>query len=185
MRAAHIADVRHGLAAELRRSRHPPSRHDKLAFAIRCSADDRRELIGEDTREQGQVACVVMPRSKPIADRGLAFGEAVKTTHRSSITFESGPSQQRVCAGRNDSAPTERIVAQSSCVAGFRVTFMSRVAKRSAARPIKTSRPRTRQIASPLPGWIPPQLCQPVETAPLYQVSLIRTHGPNRAGRAT
>src|SRR5271156_845684 len=43
---------------------------------------------------------------------------------------------------------------------------MSRVVKRSAAGAIKTSRPRAPQIASPLPGRIPPQLCQPVETAP-------------------
>jgi hypothetical protein len=33
-----------------------PARHDKLAFAICCSADDRRELIVEDTREQRQIA---------------------------------------------------------------------------------------------------------------------------------
>ena len=43
---------------------------------------------------------------------------------------------------------------------------MSRVVKRSATEAIKTSRLRARQIASPLPRWIPPQLCQPVETAP-------------------
>jgi hypothetical protein len=42
---------------------------------------------------------------------------------------------------------------------------MSRVVKRSAREAIKTSR-RARQIASPLPRWIPPQLCEPVETAP-------------------
>src|SRR6202521_899750 len=45
--------------------------------------------------------------------------------------------------------------------------FMSRVVKRSAARAVKTSEPRGRQNAtSPLPRWIPPQLCQPVENAP-------------------
>ena len=44
---------------------------------------------------------------------------------------------------------------------------MSRVAKRSVAGAIKTSVPRGRQDApSPLPSWIPPQLCQPVEKAP-------------------
>jgi bifunctional non-homologous end joining protein LigD len=42
---------------------------------------------------------------------------------------------------------------------------MSRVVKRSTTEAIKTCR-RARQIASPLPRWIPPQLCQPVETAP-------------------
>ena len=40
-------------------------------------SDDRRELIVEDTREQRQIACIVVPRAKPIADRRLAFGEAV------------------------------------------------------------------------------------------------------------
>jgi ATP-dependent DNA ligase len=44
---------------------------------------------------------------------------------------------------------------------------MSRVVKRSVARTIKASVPRGRLGApSPLPRWIPPQLCQPVENAP-------------------
>jgi ATP-dependent DNA ligase len=43
---------------------------------------------------------------------------------------------------------------------------MSCVAKRSATKAIKSGRPRAHQVASPLPRWIPPQLCQPVETAP-------------------
>ncbi len=44
---------------------------------------------------------------------------------------------------------------------------MARVVKRSAAEAIKTSASRARQDApSPLPHWIPPQLCQPVEIAP-------------------
>jgi bifunctional non-homologous end joining protein LigD len=44
---------------------------------------------------------------------------------------------------------------------------MPRVVKRSAAGAIKTSESRGRQDAtSPLPRWIPPQLCQPVENAP-------------------
>ncbi len=42
---------------------------------------------------------------------------------------------------------------------------MSRVARRSAAEAIKTGRP-PKEAAAPLPRWIPPQLCQPVETAP-------------------
>jgi DNA ligase D-like protein (predicted ligase) len=44
---------------------------------------------------------------------------------------------------------------------------MSRVAKRSSAEFIKTSGPRESESAPPpVPRWIPPQLCQPVETAP-------------------
>ncbi len=43
---------------------------------------------------------------------------------------------------------------------------MSRVAKRSAAEATNTG-PRKRNAAvSPPPRWIPPKLCQPVETAP-------------------
>jgi DNA ligase D-like protein (predicted ligase) len=68
---------------------------------------------------------------------------------------------------------------------------MSSVVKRSAPEVIKTSRPRARQIASPLPGWIPPQLCQPVETAPsgpqwLHEIKLdgFRMSGRIEGGRA-
>jgi DNA ligase D-like protein (predicted ligase) len=44
---------------------------------------------------------------------------------------------------------------------------MSRVVKRSAGGAVKTSQPGGRQDAlSPLPRWIAPQLCQPVENAP-------------------
>ena len=44
---------------------------------------------------------------------------------------------------------------------------MPRIVERSVAGAIKTSVPRGRQAApSPLPSWIPPQLCQPVENAP-------------------
>src|ERR1700693_2689051 len=44
---------------------------------------------------------------------------------------------------------------------------MPLVVKRPAAEAIKTTGPRGRQDApSPLPRWIAPQLCQPVETAP-------------------
>ena len=43
---------------------------------------------------------------------------------------------------------------------------MSRVVKRSVAEAIKTGSPRARQTAAPLPEWVAPQLCQPVETAP-------------------
>ena len=45
--------------------------------------------------------------------------------------------------------------------------FMSRVVKRSGAEATETGRPRRpKDAALPLPRWIPPQLCQPVETAP-------------------
>jgi bifunctional non-homologous end joining protein LigD len=40
---------------------------------------------------------------------------------------------------------------------------MSRLVKRSAREASKSTPPRPR--ASPLPRWIPPQLCQPVEIA--------------------
>ena len=44
---------------------------------------------------------------------------------------------------------------------------MSRVVKSLAPRAVKSSKPRGRQNAtSPLPRWIPPQLCQPVDKAP-------------------
>jgi bifunctional non-homologous end joining protein LigD len=51
---------------------------------------------------------------------------------------------------------------------------MSRVVKRSTAEAIKT---RASHARSPLPRWIPPQLCQPVEIAPsgpewLHQIKL-------------
>jgi hypothetical protein len=36
--------------------RHAPPRHDELAFAICSVANDWRELIGENTREQEQIA---------------------------------------------------------------------------------------------------------------------------------
>jgi ATP-dependent DNA ligase len=44
---------------------------------------------------------------------------------------------------------------------------MSRVVMRSAAEAIKTASPRAcKGSPSPPPRWIPPQLCQLVETAP-------------------
>ena len=63
------------LAAILRRPRHVPKRHDKLALAVGAAA--RRHLVGEDAREQRQIAGSVMPGAKPVADRGLTLGEAV------------------------------------------------------------------------------------------------------------
>jgi bifunctional non-homologous end joining protein LigD len=55
---------------------------------------------------------------------------------------------------------------------------MSRVVKRSLAGAIKTGEPRGRQDAtSPLPSWIPPELCQLVGKTPsgpqwLYEIKL-------------
>jgi bifunctional non-homologous end joining protein LigD len=44
---------------------------------------------------------------------------------------------------------------------------MPHVVKRSTSDPVKSSGSRRRQDAqSPLPRWIPPQLCQPVQIAP-------------------
>ena len=43
---------------------------------------------------------------------------------------------------------------------------MSRVVKLSAAAVVKTSGRLRDKAAAPLPAWITPQLCQPVETAP-------------------
>jgi ATP-dependent DNA ligase len=62
-----------------------------------------------------------------------------------------------------DAEPFRR--AHLGVARSFEVLVMSPVVKRSAAGPIKTSAPRARQDA-PLPRWIPPQLCQLVETAP-------------------
>jgi DNA ligase D-like protein (predicted ligase) len=42
---------------------------------------------------------------------------------------------------------------------------MARIAKPSVTQALKTG-PRARQGSAPLPRWIPPQLCQSVETAP-------------------
>ena len=69
------------LAAKLRRSRHAPARHDKLAFAVGPDANDRRELIGEDTWKQRQIAGAIVPRAKPDADGRLAFGQGVEVAH--------------------------------------------------------------------------------------------------------
>ena len=82
MRASDVADIRDRRAAELRRAGHSPPRHDKLTLAVRATPNDRRHLVGEDSREQRQVARSIMRRAKPIADRGLAFSQAVEVAHR-------------------------------------------------------------------------------------------------------
>jgi hypothetical protein len=81
VRAIQVADVRDRLTVELRRCRHAPAGHDELAFAICSVANDRRELIGEDAREERQIAGAIVPRAKPVADGRLAFGQGVEITH--------------------------------------------------------------------------------------------------------
>ena len=81
MRAEDVADICDWLAAILRRPRHAPARHDQLAIVVGADAHDRRHLVGEDPREQRQIAGSVVPFAKPIADRGLTLGEAVKVAH--------------------------------------------------------------------------------------------------------
>jgi hypothetical protein len=51
MGAADIANVGDRCAAELRRTRHPPPRHNKLALAVCSIANDRSHLVGKDARE--------------------------------------------------------------------------------------------------------------------------------------
>jgi hypothetical protein len=53
---------------------HSPARHDKLALAVDSDANDRRNLVWEDGRQQRQVARAIVQRAKPIADCRLAFG---------------------------------------------------------------------------------------------------------------
>jgi hypothetical protein len=81
VRARDFADVCERLAAELRRSRHAPTRHDQLALTIRAAAHDRSHLVGDDAREQRRIAGAVMAGAKPLADRSLPFGEAVKVAY--------------------------------------------------------------------------------------------------------
>ena len=55
MWAPDVADVRDRRAAELRRTRHSPARHDKLAFAVRANADERRHLVGKMSGNSGRL----------------------------------------------------------------------------------------------------------------------------------
>jgi hypothetical protein len=67
MRALRVADVGHGLAAILWRSRHAPARHDKLALAIDASANDRGHLVGNDRRQGGRLparSCFTLNKSR-------------------------------------------------------------------------------------------------------------------------
>jgi hypothetical protein len=95
MRAAHVADVRHRCAAVLRRAGHAPARHHELALAVVAGAHDRRHLIGEDARKEREVARAVMPGTKPIADRRLAFGQAVEVAHAAEVCSHKAKSQRR------------------------------------------------------------------------------------------
>jgi len=85
--AADIADIGDRRAAELRRAGHPPARHDEFPLAVRSLANDRRHLVGEDSRKQGQIARAIMPSAKPVADRGLALGQGVEIAHVGALTF--------------------------------------------------------------------------------------------------
>jgi hypothetical protein len=80
MRAAY------GRAAVRRRSRHAPTNHDELALAVAPGANDRRHLVGENAGKQRKVARAVLRCAKPIADRGLTFGQAVECTFQRSLT---------------------------------------------------------------------------------------------------
>src|ERR1700722_12574980 len=51
VRAADIANVGDRRAAKLRRTRHAPTRHNKLAPAVGSVTNDRSHLVGEDPRE--------------------------------------------------------------------------------------------------------------------------------------
>jgi hypothetical protein len=94
VRAHDFADVRHRLAAVLRRSRDPPVGHRKFAPSG-AIADDRRELVGEDSREGGKVTGPVMGGAEESADRRLTLRLRVKVAHptaqRSSSAFDRSP----------------------------------------------------------------------------------------------
>jgi hypothetical protein len=63
MRASEVAIVRYRPAAELRRARHAPARHDELALAVEAVANDRRHPPAP--KQKGRV------RRRPM-QRGLA-----------------------------------------------------------------------------------------------------------------
>ncbi len=81
MLAPDVPDVRHRLAAELRRSRHAPARHDKFALAIGGDANDRSHLIREDCRQRRQVARAIVLHAEEVAYGRLAFGDATEVAH--------------------------------------------------------------------------------------------------------
>src|SRR5271166_1779459 len=81
VRARDVADVGDGLAPILRRSGHAPAGHDEFTFAIHSVADNRRELIREDTREQWLIAGAVILRPKPVTNSRLALGQGIEITH--------------------------------------------------------------------------------------------------------
>jgi hypothetical protein len=82
MQTSHVADVGDWLVAILRRPRHAPARHHEFALAVGAHADDGRHLVRENTGQDQQVARAVMPRAKPVANRGLASCEAVEIVHQ-------------------------------------------------------------------------------------------------------
>ena len=64
-----IADVCDRRASELWWSGHAPTRHHKLALAVRTTPDNRSRLVGEDSRKQRQVAGPIVLDGKEVADR--------------------------------------------------------------------------------------------------------------------
>ncbi len=94
-------------AAELRRSGHAPTRHDKLALAVVSNANDRRELIREDRREQRQVARAIMLRAEQVANGGPAFGQAVEVAHSVALG-EMSAARQSSTVPRRESSLTGR-----------------------------------------------------------------------------
>ena len=89
MRALHVSNVRHRRTAELRRTRHSPTRHDKLALAIRAAADDRGHLVGEDRGERRQIARPVVLDGEQVADGRLALGDRIQIAHGAPLWRES------------------------------------------------------------------------------------------------
>ena len=81
MRASDVANVRDRRAAELRRSGHSPTRHDKLALAVRRRAE-RSAPSDQGRCPETAAGCPFDHAARgTIADRGLAFGQAVQVAH--------------------------------------------------------------------------------------------------------
>jgi hypothetical protein len=85
----------------LRRSRHSPSRYDKLALAVGAIADDRRHVVGEDSRLGRKVAGAIVLHGEEVADGLLALGDAVEIAHRRRLCGDSKTEARTaaVCAG--------------------------------------------------------------------------------------
>ena len=119
MRALDVADVGDWRAAELRRSRHSPARHEKLALPIGPHAHDRRELVGEDRRQKRQVAGAVVRRAEEVADGRLALGHAVEVAHVAGLCSNRTVEQTRsemLSWLRRRRARIERIEAEAEAL---------------------------------------------------------------------